>query len=156
MPGAGTAAVFLEAHSKAPVELVFHAPVAAHGAREAPDVRGQAAQVVAALGSRCAAGDFAHGFDDAHGAQGLPLGAVGEPADVAALPVAPDFDSAVAFLHGSHFHQVRRGAEDRVVEEGADFAVRGALVAFEGEHVVGVGFVDFAGGGFLGSAARRG
>ena len=63
VPGAGAAAVFLEAHIEAPVELVFHAPVAAHGAGEPPDVRRQAAEVVAAFGARCAAGDFAHGFD---------------------------------------------------------------------------------------------
>ncbi len=119
MPGAGAAAVFPEADIKAPVKLVFHAPVPAHGAREAPDVRREAAEVVAAFGARGAAGDFAHGFDEAHAAEVFPLGAVGEPAEVAALPVAPDFDSAVAFFERLHFHQTGRGAQDRVVEEGA-------------------------------------
>lgn len=45
--------------------------------------------------------------------------------------------------------QFQRAAQDRLVEVGAHFLMGRPLVALEGEHVIGVGFVDFARGGFL-------
>jgi hypothetical protein len=77
---------------------------------------------VAAPLSAGLAADLTHGFDDAHAAQTLPFAAVGKPADVRALPVAPGFDASVSFLD-----------------------VLAVLVVFEGEHVFGVGFFDLAG-----------
>lgn len=64
VPGASPAAVFLEGHIEAPVELIFDAPVSAHGAGKAGDVQRQAAEVVAAFRPRGATDDFAHGFGD--------------------------------------------------------------------------------------------
>ena len=96
--GAGAALVFAEDHVEHPVELVFDAPVAAHGAGEPGRIQTQAAQVVATFDAGAPVG-FTHGFDHSDAVQTLPFAAVGKPADVGALPVAARFEATVAFFH---------------------------------------------------------
>ena len=64
--GAHAAFIFAQGDIEHPVEGVFDAPVAADGTGEFRGVRGQAAEVVAALAAGRAA-DLALGFDDRGG-----------------------------------------------------------------------------------------
>ena len=100
--------------------------------------------------------DFAHGFDAAGALEALPFAAVGEPAKVGALPAAARFEAAAAFFHLRAVDQRGVAGGDGGVEVALDFGVRGALVAFEGEHGVGVGLGDLRGRCGAGSPWRRG
>ena len=88
---------------------------------------------------------FTHGFDAAHAAQALPFAAVGKPADVRALPAAAHLNAGVPFFHRLAVDQRGVAGGDGGVQVALDLGVRGALVALEGEHVVGVGLGDLAG-----------
>ena len=120
-----------------PVPGVFEAPVAADGAGQLGGVRGQAAEVVAALaGGR--GSDRALGFDGGDAAQGAPLGAVGQPVALVGAEVAARFDPAVIFLHRLMPAGLRQvfGMIQRVVEEGFDLLVEHFVVGFERKYVV--------------------
>ena len=135
---AGAAEVLAEDDVQDPVALVLDGPVAAHGLGEESDVQRQAAEVVAPFDGDLVA-DLPGGLDQADAAQAGPLGPVGEPVDGLALPVAAGLQAAMAFLDGGEGGQPRIPPFDGVVEIGLDLFVGGALVAFEGQHVVGIG-----------------
>ena len=96
------------------------------------------------------AGLFAEGafsFYYGYAAKAFPCVASGEPLDVVALPVAADFVSAMAFV--GFFKAGEAAFFNLGVEEGFDFLVGEAVVFFEAEEVLGVGFDNFFGDVFL-------
>lgn len=129
--GAGAAAAFAEDDVEHPVELIFHAPMAAYGARETGSVQTQTGEGVAAFEAAVPV-EFAHGFHAANALKALPFVAVGKPADVGALPVAARFESAVALFHRLAVDEGGVASGDDGGEVALDFGQRGALVSFEG------------------------
>ncbi len=75
--GAGAAAAFAEDDVEHPVELIFHAPMAAYGARETGSVQTQTGEGVAAFEAAVPV-EFAHGFHAANALKALPFVAVGK------------------------------------------------------------------------------
>lgn len=114
-----------------------------HCRRQAHGIGRQAGEVIAALGLALSA-DGAGGLDDGEAAQAFPVGFVGQPVNLFGNPVAALFVAAMLFVHGGVMGvgQIAPVMRHRIIEEGFDFVVQDAVVAFEGQHVVGIGFAN--------------
>jgi hypothetical protein len=147
------APVLAETHVQLPVQRVLNAPVAPHRSPEAPGAHRLAHDVVADLIARLAA---AHRVADRHTnpLEPRPAARIGQVIGDVTHIVRPMLDAAVALLFRlvtAHLHSCE--VVLHLVEKEIDDAlVKGRLVAFDGQHVVGLLLDDLLGD--LGLAAH--
>ena len=144
MPLAHARQILLEGHVERPVQGIFDAPVAADGVSERGRgatagrdvIAGVEPRAILQLGSRINLDDRA-GVDEAHLAGKAPVAV--EPVDLPQHRDGAGFDAAVALVDiDVDFDLALVGG----FEGGLDIGLKGRLIAFDGEQVVGPGVAD--------------
>lgn len=159
MPRARPALIFVELHVQHPMHLVFHAPMFPHRPRKGRHVQRQARQIIASF-HRALAPDFPFRLHHPHRLQARPRLPIGKPFQRRALIIAPRLPPPVPLLHRLA-HRQRRGRGGRaggpgtlglehgVIQKAFDLRMGRFMIAFERQHILRVGFLDFLGNGFL-------
>lgn len=137
-------------HVHDPMEPVFDAPMATDGGAQGLGIGGGRGDVKAGLaldpGVRMDT-DFTQGFDHDDAVEPRPVVAFLQPGDIIRRRDDPGFDPTVALLHrlvAAH-HRIGKAPRRLFREEEFDIAMEGALVALQGEDVIGTLVDDLPG-----------
>ena len=154
--GAQAAFVVAEDHVHDPVQAVFDAPMIADDGAEAFGRQIERGDVEARI-SLALAVELAQAVQDDDAGEARPGVALAQPVNVVDHGGGARLEAAVLAVDGliAADRRVLEAVGPLLGDEEIDVAAQGALVALQGEHVVGALVADLCGDGALASHGRR-